>query len=104
MSAELIVTIALAVLGLAAALLRIFKDSAEKAESKAKLAKAEQVVAAIGAAVNTVTPLLGVDKARTLKSTIKGNASAAGVLGDLDGLLKRHGLNDRSTAELANPH
>jgi hypothetical protein len=101
---QLITTIVVALVALALAVIRILKDSATKASTKDKLEKTEKIVVAIGSAINAVTPMLGLDEAKRLKSTIKGTAQTGGVLGDLDGLIKRHGLNDRTTAELANPH
>lgn len=104
MTVELVVTIVVAVLGLAVALIRIFKDSVEKASTRDKLDKVEKVVVAIGSAINVMTPSLGIDDTKRLKSTVKGAAQTSGVLGELDELLKKHGLNNRTTAELANPH
>lgn len=104
MTPELLVTITLAVVALTGTILKIVQQRTANTATQQKLATAEEIVSAIGTAVNTVTPALGIDKAKLLKSRIKGTANAAGVLDDLDALLKRHGLNDRGTAELANPH
>lgn len=100
----MITTIITAVVGLAVAIIKIFRQQSENTELNKKLDTTEKVLVAVGTAVNTVTPVLGVDKAKVLKRTISGSANTAGVVDDLDTLLKKYHLNDKPTAELANPH
>ncbi len=73
-------------------------------ETKAKLEKAQDVVGSIGEAINEVTPVLGVDKAKLLKTNVASHARSRNVVEELDELVEKYHLNDRATAEIANPH
>lgn len=60
----------------------------------------ESVVKAIGEAVDQVKPVLDPDDARAVTGAIESRARAGGVLGVLDRVLARHGVNAKSRDEL----
>jgi hypothetical protein len=59
----------------------------------------ETVLVTIGEGVDAYKGIAG-DEAKTLTAHIKTKASQRGVLGDLDRVLAKHGINQKSTAEL----
>lgn len=89
MSTSEVIAIVVAVLGVVAAVLQALGKKA-----------AASAVEGIGAAVDRFKKVVPAETAKTLTAAIKTETANRGVLGLLDRILKRSGLNAKSRAEM----
>lgn len=93
---SLAITILTGVLAVTLGVVKILQQRqqlAAQGKEMSTLETTKQVALVVMGALDKAKPVLGDDKAKQMTGAIVSEASKAGVLGDLDAILKANGLN-----------
>lgn len=93
---SLAVTILTGVLALTLGVVKILQQRqqlAAQGQQMDTLETTKQVALVVMGALDKAKPVLGAEKAKQMTGAIVSEASKAGILGDLDAILKANGLN-----------